>query len=223
MKNKDLRSARERLRRQENRETILHAAEAVILRKGFRATSMDDVAAQAQFSKATLYHYFKSKAELIFEILIHFLEEVDRQIRTIRAQDKSAREKLLESIRYSVRFQAEKENVTRVFMMDRSFLKLMHTFVADKSRPPSDAEKRFIQKIKAKRKAIMDGAAGIVREGIETGEFRAVDPQAAATFIAAATLGYFHEKFWNEKKPDTEKDVYTMCEIILHGIVNKEA
>lgn len=223
MKNKDLRSARERLRRQENREVILQAAEAVILRKGFSAASMDDVAAEAQFSKATLYHYFKSKAELIFEILVHFLEVMDRQICAIRAQDKTAREKLLETILYSVRFQVEKENVTRVFMMHRSFLKLMHAFVADKSRPPSDAEKRFIQKIRTKRKAVMDGAVELLKEGMASGEFRAIDPQATAAFIGAAIQGYFHEKFWNEKKPDIEKDVYSMCEIILHGIVNKEA
>lgn len=206
MRKMDLRDARERQRRQGNREMILHAAEAVILRRGFSATSMDDIAEEAQFSKATLYRYFKGKAELIFEILIHFFEDLDVGLKTIQAGEKTAEKKLVESVRLAFRFYAEKENISRVFMMDRSFMKLMQAFIVEEAKSASDAERRFVQKIKAKRRMINDRVKAILQEGIASGEFRAVGPDAAVTFLGAVIQGYFQEKLWNEAKPDIEKD-----------------
>jgi AcrR family transcriptional regulator len=223
MKKMDLRDARERQRRQENREVILHAAEAVILRKGFSATSMDDVAKEAQFSKATLYHYFRNKAELIFEILIHFFEDLDGELTAIQAKGKPVKRQLLESIRLAFRFYAEKENISRVFMMDRSFMKLMQAFITEGNKWSSEAERRFIQKIKAKRRLINDRVKAILQEGIVSGEFRKIDVGAAVTFLGAVIQGYFQEKLWNESKPDIEKDIDHLENFILRGIENKEA
>jgi AcrR family transcriptional regulator len=222
MKKMDLRDARERQRRQENREVILHAAEAVILRKGFSATSMDDIAKEAQFSKATLYHYFRSKAELIFEILIHFFEDLDVGLVAIQASDKPAKQKLLESVRLAFRFYAGKENISKVFIMDRSFMKLMQAFVTPGNKWTSEAERRFIQKIRAKRGLINDRVKAILQEGIGSGKFRKIDADAAVTFLGAIIQGYFQEKLWNESKPDIEKDIDHLEKFILHGIESKE-
>jgi AcrR family transcriptional regulator len=222
MTKSNLRDARERQRRQENREMILHAAEAVILRKGFSATSMDDVASEAQFSKATLYHYFRSKAELIFEILIHFLEDMDNRLMAIQAKDKPVKGKLVESIRLAFRFYAEKENISKVFMMDRSFIKLMQAFVAEGNKGTSEAERRFIQKIKAKRRVINDRVKTILQEGIVSGEFRKINADATVTFLGAVIQGYFQEKLWNETKPDIERDIDHLENFILHGIERNE-
>ena len=223
MKKMDLRDARERQRRQENRETILHAAEAVILRKGFSATSMDDVAKEAQFSKATLYHYFQSKAELIFEILIHFLEDMDNELMVIQAKPETAGRKLEESIRLALRFYAGKENIARVFVMDKSFMKLMQAFITPGSKGTSEVERRFIHKIKTKRMVVNDHAKTILREGMDSGEFRKIDIDAAVTFLGAVVQGYFQEKTWNESRPDLERDIDQFENFILQGIESKEA
>jgi len=222
MKKMGLRDARERQRRQENREVILHAAEAVILGKGFSATSMDDVAKEAQFSKATLYHYFRSKAELIFEILIHFFEDLDGGLVAIQVSNKPAKQKLLESIRLAFRFYAGKENISRVFLMDRSFMKLMQAFVTPGNKGSSEAERRFIQKIKAKRRVINDRIKAILQEGFDSGEFRKIDADAAVTFLGAVIQGYFQEKLWSESGPGLEKDIDQLENLILHGIESKE-
>jgi AcrR family transcriptional regulator len=219
----NLRDARERQRRQENRETILHAAEAVILRKGFSATSMDDVAREAQFSKATLYHYFRSKAELIFEILIHFLEDLDNGLIAIQAKDEGVKGKLMESIRLAFRFYAEKENISRVFMMDRSFMKLMQAFITEGNKGTSEVERRFVQKIKAKRRIINDRVKTFLQEGIVSGEFRKIDADATVTFLGAVIQGYFQEKLWNESKPNIEQDIGHFENFILHGIERNES
>lgn len=48
-----------------HRQHILQAAERLFLEKGFAKTTMDDIAKAAEYSKATLYVYFKSKDEII--------------------------------------------------------------------------------------------------------------------------------------------------------------
>lgn len=218
----DRRDVRERRRRQENREAILHAAEAVILRKGLTAASMDDVAAEADFSKATLYRYFKSKAELLFEILLHFLEDMDAGLAEIRARGGSCRDRLRESILYTFRFQAQKENLSRVFMMDRSFLKLMQVFSADESNLSQEAERRFVRKIRDKRRRMMENVGLLLKEGEAVGEFKSMDVSATVLFLSAVVQGYFHEKFWLGMKPNVDKDVYLLERLIWQGIGNPE-
>lgn len=52
------------------RNDIIEAAERVFFTKGFKESTMDDVAREAEFSKRTLYVYFNSKEQLYFEIMI---------------------------------------------------------------------------------------------------------------------------------------------------------
>ena len=48
-----------------HREKIAAAASTLFMQKGITATSMDDIAKAAGYSKATLYVYFKNKEEII--------------------------------------------------------------------------------------------------------------------------------------------------------------
>jgi len=50
--------------KQQRREEIIEAAEAVFFSKGFEKSTMDDIAEKAELSKGTLYLYFKSKEDL---------------------------------------------------------------------------------------------------------------------------------------------------------------
>ena len=60
------RKEREKLQKRQN---IIDAAEIVFFTKGYDMTKMEDIAEGAEFSKGTLYLYFKSKEELYFEIV----------------------------------------------------------------------------------------------------------------------------------------------------------
>ena len=124
----DQRAEREKRRRRENHETILHAAETVLLLKGVSSMSMDDVGAEAGFSKATLYRYFKNKAELVFEILAQFIDDFEQRLTAVVARPAPAREKLRAWVEASLRLLSEKENMTRIFLLDRSFMRLLQIF-----------------------------------------------------------------------------------------------
>jgi AcrR family transcriptional regulator len=217
-KKTDWRNVREKRRRLGNREIILRAAEAVLQRRGIEAASMDDVAAEAQFSKATLYRYFRSKAELICEILIHYLEDINARLQSILGGTGRAQDKLREMLDYMIRFEAEKENITRLFLMDKAFVELLHAFVGERGRSGSEINRRFIQKIRAKRKAILESGVEFLQAAVASGEFRPLNPEAGAVFLASVVQGYFHEFFWNEPKPNIERDVESICTFILEGI-----
>jgi AcrR family transcriptional regulator len=58
-----------RLRRAARREQILAAATRAFVRAGFAATSLDDVAAEAEVSRVILYRHFESKADLYRAVL----------------------------------------------------------------------------------------------------------------------------------------------------------
>jgi AcrR family transcriptional regulator len=214
----DLRAARAEERRRTNRETILHAAEEVILRRGVGAVSMDDVAAEAQFSKATLYRYFRSKAELVFEIVLHFFDDLDGRAKAVRAREASAQEKLRASFAAFLRFEIEKENIVRIFLMERNFHQLMQAFVGDQGRSGPDPVRRFIQKVKAKRQALIGDTVAEVEAGIASGEFRPADPAKVARLLSALVQGYFVELFWLDEKPDIEAEARLLCDFILRGI-----
>ncbi|MFF4775758.1 TetR/AcrR family transcriptional regulator [Microtetraspora fusca] len=58
-----------RLRRAERREQILDAATRAFARSGYAATGLDDIAAEAELTRAMLYRHFDSKADLYRAVL----------------------------------------------------------------------------------------------------------------------------------------------------------
>ena len=51
-------------------EEIITAAEKIFCQKGFEEASMDGIAAEAQFTKRTLYQYFTNKEDLYFAVIL---------------------------------------------------------------------------------------------------------------------------------------------------------
>jgi AcrR family transcriptional regulator len=214
----DKRSARERERFRTNREAILHAAEAVVCRKGMSAASMDEVAAEAGFSKATLYRYVRGKGELVFELLIHFMEDLEVRLKSIASGPGDPSAKLLAVLREIILFQAEKENLSRVFVLDASFLRIMRVVVSEEGKSASQQEQAFLLRLRDARQAVLDVGEDLIREGISAGVFRPLDVNIAVFYLGAVVQGYMHEKYWRETKPELEKDVLNIHAFILRGI-----
>lgn len=80
-----------------SKEKILNAAFNLFASLGYARTSMDMVAKKAKISKGLIYHYFKSKEEILRTIFIRFLEKTDKQIWAKNDNPKSALKNLIES------------------------------------------------------------------------------------------------------------------------------
>jgi AcrR family transcriptional regulator len=224
MKTSELRREREQRRREGYRETILHAAERVILRKGYSATTMDDVAREAQFSKATLYKYVPGKGVLLFEIMGHYFDEIRDRMAEIQAGPGTAGEKLRLSIRMILQYNEDKKNITRVLLMDKSMLKLMRAFAAPsgKSGPAPAADRKMLALLQQKRLGTSALGARLLEEGVASGEFRRLDTRSALSFLDAVLQGHSHNSFWQGDSPVTPGVADDLTRFILEGIRNPE-
>ncbi|MCI8408848.1 MAG: TetR/AcrR family transcriptional regulator [Lachnospiraceae bacterium] len=59
-----------------HRENIASAASTLFMEKGIAATSMDDIAKAAGYSKATLYVYFENKEEIIGILVLDSMKKL---------------------------------------------------------------------------------------------------------------------------------------------------
>ena len=59
-----------------NRRNILDAADKLFCKNGVEKTTMEQLSAEAGYSKPTLYGYFKDKDEVYFELVLEFMEKI---------------------------------------------------------------------------------------------------------------------------------------------------
>lgn len=199
MKKKDLRKERERNRKEANKKFILKIAERIFTQKGYSLTTMDEIAKEAQFSKATLYQYFKNKSEMFFEIIYKSFEELLQKIEKVQKMNVNAEEKLKKAIYYTGYFYHTKKNIARIFIMEKALMKrLLHLDLkvqtASTHHPP----------IPGRYKSILDQIFNlwceIFEEGIENGEFRKVDVRQACFVLGALIRGFHFKGPVREKK-----------------------
>jgi AcrR family transcriptional regulator len=78
----------------EAREEIIRAAAELFMELGFTATSIDAVAERMGATKGRVYHYYKSKADLYFDIQTVAMERLMREIEPIAEGSGTAAERL---------------------------------------------------------------------------------------------------------------------------------
>jgi AcrR family transcriptional regulator len=76
--------------RQATSEHILKTSLKLFCEKGYYATSIEEIAKQAQISKGLLYHYFKSKTEVLAALVDLRIDEVLAVMNAAQAQSKPA-------------------------------------------------------------------------------------------------------------------------------------
>lgn len=224
MRTSEVRREREVRRREGYRELVLHAAARVILRKGYSALTMDDVAREAQLSKATVYKYVAGKGPLLFELLGHSFDDIRKQLAGIVDSPGSAGEKLRRLIGAVLQSSEDMDQVNRVLWMDKAMLKLMRVFAAPPGRPGSalQADRKMQSMLKKKRRELIDMGARILEEGVASGEFRSMDTGQAAAFVEAVLQGYTHLRFWDGDAALSSGAADVLTRFILEGIRNPE-
>ena len=224
MRTSDVRRERELRRREGYRETVLHAAERVILRKGFSALTMDDVAREAQLSKATIYKYVAGKGVLLFEIMGHNFDDIRDRVAGIVDGPGTAGEKLGQVVRAVLESGEDMKQVNRVLWMDKAVLKLMRVFapLPGKAGAAPPADRKIMAVLRQKRQALVDLGARIFEDGVASGEFRPMDTRAAADFLESVLQGYMHMRFWQGEAPLPPTAAESLTRFIIDGIRNPE-
>ena len=90
-----------------HRENIVSAASALFMEKGIAATSMDDIAKAAGYSKATLYVYFENKEEIVGILVLNSMKKLYDYISSALIQHKTTKARYDFICRGLVQYQEE--------------------------------------------------------------------------------------------------------------------
>lgn len=144
------------------RSRILRAAAALFHAQGFERTSMQAVAAAVGIQKSSLYHHFRSKDEILFEILRHTVDTASGGLEEIAAAPRPAADRLRLAVRHHVtNLVADLDNVA--------------CFVEEGKALPAPYREIYI----ARRDAYERCFRTIIDDGIRAGEFRPADVRLA--------------------------------------------
>jgi AcrR family transcriptional regulator len=149
------------------RQAIIEAAAGLFDRHGYHGTSMSDIAEAAGLRKPTLYHYFRSKDDILFAIHDGLIEHLlENQRRREQQATLTPEQELLEVIGDLLTMVQKKPGHFRVFFENQRQLR--------------EGEQ---EEVADKRNDFRARVEGILRRGVETGHFREVDVRLTALAI----------------------------------------
>lgn len=105
------------------RAQILARAAELFARHGYPATTMNDVAAACEVSKATLYHYVQDKHALLAEIALDHVQRLQAVTAEVAAEQLPAPQRLRRLIERFMQAYAHAQHEHRVLTDDMQFLR----------------------------------------------------------------------------------------------------
>ena len=180
------------------RHEIFAASVHLFLEKGFRETSMREIAAAAGMGKSSLYDYFKTKDEILLWGVEDELFDLNVAAHEIVSQPVPATERLRQVMGRHLQFLVERKE----FYLKLSF---------EVQRLAIESQKR----IQVGRHAYQDLVRNLIDDGIREGSFRQVDSLLVArTLITALTPTVF-----TSRPTGTPEEMLDMAfDIIMKGI-----
>ena len=155
-------------------DEIMDATYRALCRHGYANLTMQDIADELGKSKSLLHYHYDTKRDLLGAFLEHIVDRFAAEVRESEADDPEGR---LNELLDRFVFGAE-DTETHDFHL--ALLEL-------RSQVPHDEAYReqFVRSDEAIRGAV----AGIIRDGIDEGVFREVDPDETAALLFAALDG----------------------------------
>lgn len=159
------------------RQAVLRTAARAFAAQGYFQTSLADIASKLNINKATLYHYFSGKHQILYEIHRSAIESITAREPTEKAKCANGAEHL-ESF------------------VDRYIDMLLDDFgaclvITGTNTLESESRARCI----AGRREINDMLVDILKEGMDDGSLRKCDAKTTAAFIFGAlnwTCHWYH-------------------------------
>jgi AcrR family transcriptional regulator len=193
------------------KEQILDVATPLFARQGYQGTTTKQIAERARINEALIFRHFPSKDHLYWAV-------IQRKISTARAREQ-LREKLNINADDVDLFTEIAADILERRAKDQSLSRLL-LFSALENHKLSN---RFFRTYVAEYYEVL---AGFIRERMERGEFRKVDPLLAARGFLGMVIYYswVQELFGGKRyqKFDVQQVSRTMSEIWLRGMQSSE-
>lgn len=185
----------------EKRLEIIEHCAALFDRVGYHGLSMQMLADEVGLGKPTLYHYFASKADILFEMLQLHLDAAIGAVATLAEQGADPDEILTEACTFTLRDIARHPGYVRAVMEHYG-----------------DLEGEHRAEIRKRRQAYFDLIGGAIEKGVAGGKFRPCDP--AVSTLAFVGLCNWAYKWYPPmaKKIPPEQMARVMCRVFLDGL-----
>ena len=193
-------SQRQIKERENRKEQILKGALLVFKEKGIEKSTMDEIAKQSDFGKASLYYYFSSKEEIFIELLDRGWKMIWESIEPVIHDRDHPKDTFISSL-----------NIIGGLVRDDRVL-FEFLFTAPKALPSNqDGKKSDWKNYQNKMYTVLQS---LLEEGIEKNEF----PKMRSDLLMRAIGGLFHGLFFlGNEKPMSRK---TMEKFITSFIGN---
>jgi TetR/AcrR family transcriptional regulator, fatty acid metabolism regulator protein len=191
---------------EDKRRQLLDAAVRVFARKGFHASRVGDIAEEAGVAHGLLYHYFKSKDQVLEAVFHENWSILIARIESVEETDEPAADQIRHIAAIVLRTWLHLPDVVRVVIQEFGRSPELAERVGELTLP-IDALKRVISR------------------GIERGEFRKdIDPAFAAT-VVYGSIDELLTAWVLGRLPSDEEAVaraeQTLVEVILLGLKDR--
>ena len=196
--------------KQARRETIMASAREIFFSKGFNATTMDEIAHNAELSKGALYLYFAGKEELYVSVMSEGLSILFSRAEEALTLDIPPDQMLRKLGEVHYRYYLDYPEYSRIFFFSE------HRNVA------KQLPRELIQETMDKGMRYFQLVVGVIQKGIEQGIFAPADPLKAAVAFWGATSGtllLFEEEANREIiNMDVEQLLYYTLDLFIEAL-----
>jgi AcrR family transcriptional regulator len=179
-------------------EAILQEADVLFNRKGYNATSLDDIARRLKLTKTALYHYVKNKNELLYLCYQRAVELTEHCYQRADEEGQTGLEKVLTYLRIDA---------------STGVMSMTPLSELDAIRDP-----RRRQQLTSRIRACEARFRGFIEEGIRDGSVQECDPYLTSLFVLGASR---HMMQWYnpEASQSLEQIVEQFIKFCCHGLV----
>ena len=159
----------------DTRDRVLQVAQALFAERGYRGTSLRDIAKRIGIKAPSLLHHFPSKQQLYIAVLDRMFESIEDRANAIAWGRESPQERMRQAVADAIDFIASRPD----------FVRIMWKEMADESGVGRPVLKRRLP-------PLFSIALNFIFRGQREGAFRPeVDPQHFMWSLNSITLGYF--------------------------------
>ncbi len=195
---------RDRSKYEQQRQEAIKAAAAEFADKGFHGASTAEIAQRMGIKQGSLYYYFRSKEEALFEVCMFGIGDYVRRMELIAANEQPFEAKLLATISSHLSSYREKNEALKVYNTERLYL--------------SPTERTDLKSQGSRYRQLLEG---IFEQGVKAGTLR---NSLDCHFAALAVIGLCNS--WGELiVRDHDLDIFTVVQnctdMLLNGFCNK--
>jgi TetR/AcrR family transcriptional regulator, fatty acid metabolism regulator protein len=188
---------------EDKRRQLLDAAVRVFARKGYHASRVGDIAEEAGVAHGLLYHYFKSKDDVLEAVFHENWSVLLARIASVEETEEPAADQLRHVAAILLRTWLHLPDVVRVVVREFGRSPELAERIGDLAQP-------------------IDVIQRVIARGVASGEFRSdIDPRIAAT-VVYGSIDELLTAWVLGRLPSGEDDVAaaekTLCEVSLLGL-----